>query len=65
MSDSTPQDSDHTGPRAGRSGEETGRVESLVGENVETIIVDEPGDTTIRPAPDYLKRILRQYKQRT
>jgi hypothetical protein len=58
MSNSTPQNP------ADPQGGDRGRVESIVGENVVTIIVDEPGDTTIRPAPDYVKRVLEQYKQR-
>jgi hypothetical protein len=39
-------------------------VVSLVGDNVVTIIAEDDGDHTIQPAPDHVRRILRQYKQR-
>ena len=34
-------------------------VESVVGENVTTVIIDEPGDTTHRPLPEAMLRQLR------
>jgi hypothetical protein len=41
-----------------------GRVESRVGDNVITIIVDGEGDTTISPAPEHVRRFLEEYRRR-
>jgi hypothetical protein len=40
------------------------RVESCVGDNVVTIIVDEEGDKTIGPAPEHVRKFLQEYRRR-
>jgi hypothetical protein len=59
MSDPGRNDSRPTGDNGSR-----GQVQSCVGDNVVTVIVDEEGDNRVGPAPEYVRRFLQEYRRR-
>jgi hypothetical protein len=64
MGDSTPNAPGPFGNEGHFPPAPPGPVVSMVGEKVLTIIAEDGGDNTIRPAPDYLRRVLRHYALR-
>jgi len=60
MSNATPND-----PAGGPGArDQSGWVESCVGDNVITIIADDGGYNTLGPAPEHARRYLEKYRRR-
>jgi hypothetical protein len=64
MNDATPNDADGKGLPPDHRCDRPGHVESGLSEYVTIVTVNEPGDNTARPAPDYVKRALDELRRK-